>query len=586
MTDATSPSDEPEVLHLPPGIEIRHYSGATADLLEQLAPLLADEGIDVQQLQEADPEILKAAMMRVVERHNLQLSTPIGDERARTVNTLRELLVAHNASDTAEVQVLFGSIGPAPTRHRPSSGHLTGVTIETLDRVYRNEQFHPALHVVEIPKVDTTTRAATEQILGLAAKGQAFRSLDDLLGSHGGFEVSRAAVLLLTATVQAIAKHRGVGFGHLLDELLPEQNDLQQPDLLPGGLRATPQQYLADFESWLKSQSEVSDIASKVVEIFATMVEEAHDVGLNPHDPIDFDNWMLVVQERTDPKYLGTAFEMVKYYLQFRLRTSIEPERWHHAHAQITELTLPHEDSPWDFEQIFDTAQQVAASDRYAALLELPIVAGSRQLDDWLATPRRVTDEGAPTRDDLRVLGHMIGLDLHGVAQLPSPPARGYVQSALDVPELMIWWWTLQELGILKITGTLAERGPTAQDYFGSDRFPFEGAEGLVATYVKVFLIHALEHAPLEISSVGHTIARLLNDLQDFAPIAPPAADDFRANMVHQRSDEYLQAMASLGLVELREDEPHVPPPLAAAVFYGLMMAMDHLDELLDQHFS
>lgn len=150
----------------------------------------------------------------------------------------------------------------------------------------------------------------------------------------------------------------------------------------------------------------------------------------------------------------------------------------------------------------------------------------------------------------------------------------------------MIWWWTLQELGILKITGTLAERGPTAQDYFGSDRFPFEGAEGLVATYVKVFLIHALEHAPLEISSVGHTIARLLNDLQDFAPIAPPAADDFRANMVHQRSDEYLQAMASLGLVELREDEPHVPPPLAAAVFYGLMMAMDHLDELLDQHFS
>ena len=66
----------------------------------------------------------------------------------------------------------------------------------------------------------------------------------------------------------------------------------------------------------------------------------------------------------------------------------------------------------------------------------------------------------------------------------------------------------------------------------------------------------------------------------------PPAADDFRAQLVHQRSDEYLQSMAAFGLIVLSAGEPEVPDTLAAAVFYGLMMAMDHLDDLLDEQFS
>jgi len=586
MSNAKSPSDEPDFLPLPPGVGIRHYSGAATDLLDQLAPLLAAEGIDVDHLDEADPETLKAAMMRAVERHNLELSTPIGDHRVRAVNTLRELVMAHHHDDSAQIQLLFGSIGPVPTRHRPSSGHLTGVTMEMLDAIYRNEQFHPALHVVEIPPVEATTKAAAQHILGLAAKGRAFRSLDALLAKHNGFEISRAGVMLLTATLQAIATHRDDSFATVIEELLPSQAEDDASADIPPGLHATPEEYLTDFETWLKSQPEVSDIAAKIVEIFTSMVEEAYGVGLNPHDPEDFHDWMLVVHERTDPKYLVTALEIVKYYLQFRLRTSIEPDQWHHAHAQITDLTLPHEESPWDFEKIFDAAQEIDARRRYAAMLELSIVSGSRHLYEWLSTPRGVTEVGAPVRDDIRTVGQMIGLDLHGVAESPQPPLRGHVQSALEVPELMIWWWTLQELGIIHVTETRVARGPAAEDFFGPETMPFDGVEGLIATYVKTFLIHGLEHAPLEISSVGHTIARLLNALQDLPPLEPPAADDFRAQLVQQRSDEYLQSMVSFGLVQLDDAEPSVPKPLAAAVFYGLMMAMDYIDEFMEEHFS
>lgn len=587
MTDAKSPFDDPDGPQLPPGLDIRHWPGAATDLMQQLAPLLADEGIDIAHLDDADPVALKAALQRAVERHNLEASTPIGEQRARTITTLRELVIAHHARNTAASQMLFGSIGPVPTRHRPSSGHLTGVNIETLDTIFGNEQLHPALHVIEIPKVDPTTRAAAQHLLGLAAKARAFRSLDALLATHGSFEISRAGVLLLTAVIQAVAKHRGVDVEATLDELLPIPTASQSTTAAPTPQESTAQTYEADFETWLKTQSEVADIATKVIEIFATMVADARQLDLNPHDPAAFDDWMLIVQEHTDPNYLGTALEIVKYYVQFRLRTSIEPDRWHHAHAHITDLTVPHEKSPWDFESIFAMAQQVEPAQRYESLVQLSIVSGARELYEWLATPRQVTEAGAPHREGIDALSGMIGLELHdGVAEPPAPAIPGHVQSALEIPELMVWWRTLQELGILQVTDGMAVRGPAAAEYVGSEHIPFDGAEGLVATYLKILLIHGLQHAPFEISSVGHTIARLLNALQGMPPMRPPAADDFRAQLVHQRSDEYLQSMAAFGLIVLSAGEPEVPDTLAAAVFYGLMMAMDHLDDLLDEQFS
>src|SRR5699024_4884135 len=99
MTASKSPSDDPEFLHLPPGVEIRHRVGADAELMDQLAPLLAAEGIDIKNMAEADPEVLNEALTRAVERHNLELSTPVGDQRARAVNTLRELVVALHTED-------------------------------------------------------------------------------------------------------------------------------------------------------------------------------------------------------------------------------------------------------------------------------------------------------------------------------------------------------------------------------------------------------------------------------------------------------------------------------------------------------
>lgn len=586
MTDPKSPFDDPE-FRLPPGTHIRHQARAETDLLEQLAPLLAADGIDVDNLPDADPEELNAALVRAVERHNMELSTPVGDQRARTINTLRDLTVALHTENVVEVQNLFGAIGPAATRHRPSSGHLTGVTMETLDAIYRDVTLHPALHVVEIPQVDPTTKTAAEEIVACAANGQAFRSLDDLLTNHGGFEVSRAGLYLLAATIEAIAEHQQVPFASVLDELVPPRK-LRPPQAESGTAEQAPtsQEYLDDFASWLKSHDEVAQMATKISVIFASMVTDAHHEALDPHDPEDFDDWLMAILANTDPQYVVTALEIMNHYLQFRLRTDLAPEVWHRAHAKISDMTASHKAPPWDFEDIFATAQQVDAQQRHRAMLQLPIVSGTLTLRDWLATPQAVTETGAPMRADIAHLGAMIGLKVRGVEQLSPPPAHGEVLSALDVPELMIWWWTLEELGIITVVTGNVELGPVAKDYFAPQRIPADGAEGIIATYIKVLLIHGLEYAPLEVASVGHTLGRLLNSLAELPPAQQASPDDFRGQLVQQRSDEYLRSMEALGLVQLADRTPQVPAGLQSAMLYGLMMTMDYIDGFMDQNFT
>lgn len=585
MTASKSPSDDPEFLHLPPGVEIRHRVGADAELMQQLAPLLAAEGIDIDNLAAADPDELNEALTRAVERHNMELSTPVGDQRARAINTLRELVIALHTENVGEAQSLFGSIGPAPTRHRPSSGHLTGVTMENLDILYRNAALHPALQVVEIPKVDPKTKVAAEEILAMASKGTAFRSLDTLLTNHGGFEVARAGVYLVAATITAVANHQNATFQRVLDELLPALTVTKRP-AEDGDRRASSQEYLDDFSGWLKTQDEVADVASKISIIFGSMVDDAYKEDINPHDPEDFDVWIMAVLANTQPQYVVTALEIIKHYLQFRLRTDLEPDRWHHAHTKITDMTVVHKAPPWDFDEILTAAQRVDRDTRYSAMRQLPIVSGVATMREWLATPQPTTDNGIPQAQDIHRIGSMIGLRIYGATGLRKRPSRDYVESALDVPELMIWWWTLEELGMIVVADGTVALGPAAEESFDGDEISFEAAEGIIATYVKIFLIHGLEHTPLEVSAVGHTLGRLLNSLAEMPPATEASPDDFRAQLVQQRSDEYLRSLHAFGLLGPELRDPEIPEPLRAAVFYGLMMAMDYMDEFLDQNFS
>jgi hypothetical protein len=57
-------------------------------LLTERAPLLAEDGIDIHDLEASDLTTLQAAMNRAVERRNMALFTPVGGARDVTATTL------------------------------------------------------------------------------------------------------------------------------------------------------------------------------------------------------------------------------------------------------------------------------------------------------------------------------------------------------------------------------------------------------------------------------------------------------------------------------------------------------------------
>ena len=70
--------------------QVQWKPGLADDMLRELAPLLAEEGIDLDTVDVPDLQTLQAAMNRAVERLNMTRFTPIGKARDLAVAALRQ----------------------------------------------------------------------------------------------------------------------------------------------------------------------------------------------------------------------------------------------------------------------------------------------------------------------------------------------------------------------------------------------------------------------------------------------------------------------------------------------------------------
>lgn len=90
MADMRRRSAEP-----PPGPpHVQLTPGLANEMLHELAPLLAEDGIDVDAIDVPDLDTLHRALTRAVERRNLQLFSPVGAARDVALGTLRRVVEA------------------------------------------------------------------------------------------------------------------------------------------------------------------------------------------------------------------------------------------------------------------------------------------------------------------------------------------------------------------------------------------------------------------------------------------------------------------------------------------------------------
>lgn len=222
---SADPFSDPAVQAEMARLGIVHRPGMAAELLAEMKPLLAAEGIDLDALEGTDVELdqINAALARATEQHNLALFTPVGARRSSTLAVLR-LASEALAEDRLELaEVIFRGIRPDQPGDLPEPAHVIGVALGLLDAWGRDAPLRASLGRAEPAHWDVASYGAARDMLQRAARGQAFDAIGELHLRHGGGEVvARASILAVAAAVGSIARARGVGVSEVIAELLTD----------------------------------------------------------------------------------------------------------------------------------------------------------------------------------------------------------------------------------------------------------------------------------------------------------------------------------------------------------------------------
>ena len=178
-------------------------------MLRELAPLLAEEGIDLNDPDGVpDLETLQAAMQRAIERQNMTLFTPVGSARQLAVDTLRAVVEAIAVGDTTAAAGALERAQPeSPDSTAPTVAGCIGVALGLLDDwLCGHDPQTPASLAAHtsLPAGHWVGERAAVAVLALARKRRAFRSLDTLMTRQGGQQMLYGSALALA--VQAWAR--------------------------------------------------------------------------------------------------------------------------------------------------------------------------------------------------------------------------------------------------------------------------------------------------------------------------------------------------------------------------------------------
>jgi hypothetical protein len=194
----------------PPGApQIQLKPGLAKETLRELAPLLAEEGIDVDNIDVPDMATLQAALNRAVERHNMARFTPVGHARDLAVTTLRLAVEAIADGDTTLAAAILGQAQPeSPDNTAPTIAGCIGVALGLLDDWLSGAGPEAPVGLgqrTRLPAGHWHGEQAATDILALASKRRAFSSLDTLIARQGGEHVLSGSALTLAAAIQAWA---------------------------------------------------------------------------------------------------------------------------------------------------------------------------------------------------------------------------------------------------------------------------------------------------------------------------------------------------------------------------------------------
>lgn len=187
--------------------QVQWKRGLADELMTELAPLLAEDGIDINNLEATDLPTLQAAMNRAVERRNMALFTPVGPAREIAAATLRLVVEAILDDDTTLAAALLGQVQPeSPDNTTATVASCIGIALGLLDNWMTGQAPDAPANLAtatRLPKGHWTGERAATDVLVLASKGRAFRSLQTLITRQGSQQLLPGSALALAAATRA-----------------------------------------------------------------------------------------------------------------------------------------------------------------------------------------------------------------------------------------------------------------------------------------------------------------------------------------------------------------------------------------------
>lgn len=605
-----SPFNDPDVKAALQQAGVVHRPGLADEMMAELAPLLAADGIDLDNLgEDMDLDRLNAALRDASERSNMERSTPVGEDRSRTLATLREISDAIQQDDVERAERIFDTIGPEAGSRRPSAAQLIGTSLELLDSWHSQDPTRAPLANLGVPRWLGRGRPVAPDLLALARKGRARASLDRLIRNHGGLVVAHGGAMLVAAALNHLAAQDQQDYAHVAARYLPGA-PASDPRPGPSGsgsgsafgpavaAAVSAQNLVKGFRRWLADQPNTSaEVVDDVVAVLTAVFEQVTAEGVDPHDPAEFGTVLDVVDEYYPPDQAGPLLVLLRDYVTFRLEIEPHTAGWDEAYELISgELSFDDDDDvPAVLLAALREAEDLDDGQRRSVLEDLPLVSATRALLDWIGVSQPITQAGVPRRADIGTVAALIGVSAEGVASVPKPidwnartrdmgrPVRERqrvsVQSAKEIPELVAWWDGLEDAGVIELLATRVRPGPEAESLAAGEGFSLEVVDELISGYVAGILTEPLDASaalvPFVRPLVTQTLARVLEALlpdpsEEGEPVDPPHG------MFDLRAQEGLRRLEVAGLIEFPGDGiggPVVPLGLRIPVLVGVMAA-------------
>lgn len=221
--DGGVPDQRRDPLDLPPGSpRVEWKPGLANEMMRELAPLLAEDGIDVDDIDVPDLPTMQAAMNRAVERLNMTRFTPVGHARTLAVAALHQTVRALAEQDTSSATRVMTEVQPeSPDGTQATVSACIGICLGLLDEWLGGDDAAVPAGLagrVKLPARQWLGQRAAADILALASKGRAFRSLDKLIVRQGGEHVLYGSTLALAAVIATWSKDTGTSVAQLLDD--------------------------------------------------------------------------------------------------------------------------------------------------------------------------------------------------------------------------------------------------------------------------------------------------------------------------------------------------------------------------------